>query len=393
MKKVFAIVLSVLMVLSLFAGCGSAPAAGGSGNEAGAKAPIKIGMTGPLTGPAANYGMAVDWGMQIAVEEINAAAGEDGLKIEYKAVDDEHDGQKAVSGYEMLMDWGMQFFGGTVTSGPALQVAPMAANDRVFMLTPSASAVDVPNAGDNVFQMCFTDPNQGASAAQLVNAKFPNAVVGMIYDSSDDYSIGLANGFKAKAQELGVNVAVETSFSSTSSTELDTQVEQCKNAGCDLVFMPFYYSEASKVLKYADSVGYKPTFFGCDGMDGILALDGFDPALAEGLILMTPFSAGNPDAKVQDFVAKFKAKSGGVEPNQFAADGYDVVYAIYNACVACGVDGNTDAAAACEQLIAYFTSNSFSGLTGSGLTWDAEGLVSKNAEAMVVKSGAYESLN
>ena len=304
MKKVFAIVLSVLMVLSLFAGCGSAPAAGGSGNEAGAKAPIKIGMTGPLTGPAANYGTAVDWGMQIAVEEINAAAGEDGLKIEYKAVDDEHDGQKAVSGYEMLMDWGMQFFGGTVTSGPALQVAPMAANDRVFMLTPSASAVDVPNAGDNVFQMCFTDPNQGASAAQLVNAKFPNAVVGMIYDSSDDYSIGLANGFKAKAQELGVNVAVETSFSSTSSTELDTQVEQCKNAGCDLVFMPFYYSEASKVLKYADSVGYKPTFFGCDGMDGILAMDGFDPALAEGLILMTPFSAGNPDAKVQEFVAQ-----------------------------------------------------------------------------------------
>ena len=391
MKKVFAIVLSVLMVLSLFAGCGSAPAAGGT--DTGAKKAIKIGMTGPLTGPAANYGMAVDWGMQIAVEEINAAAGADGLKIEYKAVDDEHDGQKAVSGYEMLMDWGMQFFGGTVTSGPALQVAPMTANDRVFMLTPSASAVDVPKAGDNVFQMCFTDPNQGASAAQLVKAKFPNAVVGMIYDSSDDYSIGLANGFKAKAQELGVNVAVETSFSSTSSTELDTQVEQCKNAGCDLVFMPFYYSEASKVLKYADSVGYKPTFFGCDGMDGILALDGFDPALAEGLILMTPFSAGNPDAKVQDFVAKFKAKSGGVEPNQFAADGYDVVYAIYNACVACGVDGNTDAAAACDQLIAYFTSNSFSGLTGSGLTWDAEGLVSKNAEAMVVKSGAYEALN
>ena len=391
MKKVFAIVLSVLMVLSLFAGCGSAPAAGGT--DTGAKKAIKIGGTGPLTGAAAIYGTAVNWGMEIAVEEINAAAGEDGLKIEYKFVDDEHDGQKAVNGYEMLMDWGMQFFGGTVTTGPALQVSPMAANDRVFMLTPSASSADVPKAGDNVFQMCFTDPNQGASAADLVKENFPNAVVGIIYDSSDDYSIGLANGFKAKAQELGVNVAVETSFSSTSSTELDTQVEQCKNAGCDLVFMPFYYENASKVLKYADSVGYKPTFLGCDGMDGILAVDGFDPALAEGLILMTPFSAGNPDAKVQDFVAKFKAKSGGVEPNQFAADGYDVVYAIYNACVACGVDGNTENAEACAKLIAYFTSNSFSGLTGSGLTWDAEGLVSKNAEAMVVKSGAYEALN
>lgn len=394
MKKVFAVVLSALMVLALFAGCGTPTGEAPSGDSgATVKAPIKIGMTGPLTGAAAIYGTAVNWGMQVAVEEINAAAGENGLKIEYKAVDDEHDGTKAVSGYEMLMDWGMQFFGGTVTTGPALQVAPMAANDRVFMLTPSASSVDVPKAGDNVFQMCFTDPNQGASAAQLVKDKFPNAVVGVIYDASDDYSIGLANGFKAKAAELGVNVAVETSFSSSSNTELDTQVEQCKNAGCDLVFMPFYYENASKVLKYADSVGYKPTFFGCDGMDGILAMDGFDAALAEGLILMTPFSAGNPDAKVQDFVAKYKAKSGGVEPNQFAADGYDVIYAIYNACMACGIDGNTDAAVACDKLIAYFTSNSFSGLTGNGLTWGTDGLVSKNAEAMVVKNGAYAAMD
>ena len=392
MKKVFAVVLSVLMVVALFAGCGGDPAAGGT--DTGAKKAIKIGMTGPLTGPAANYGMAVDWGMQIAVEEINAAAGEDGLKIEYKAVDDEHDGIKAVSGYAMLMDWGMQFFGGTVTSGPALQVAPMTVQDQVFMLTPSASNADVATAGDNIFQMCFTDPNQGASAAELVAAKFPNAVVGVIYDASDDYSIGLANGFKAKAAELSVNIAVETSFSSSSNTELDTQVEQCKNAGCDLVFMPFYYNEASKVLKYADSVGYEATFFGCDGMDGILAMDGFDVALAEGLVLMTPFSAGNPDAKVQDFVAKFKAKSGGVAPNQFAADGYDVVYAIYNACVATGVDGNTANAEACAKLVAYFTGDySFSGLTGTGLTWSEDGFVSKSAEAMVVKNGAYEAMN
>jgi branched-chain amino acid transport system substrate-binding protein len=379
------------MVLALFAGCG-APA-GEAGQTAGEKAPIKIGMTGPLTGPAANYGLAVDWGMQIAVEEINAAAGGNGLKIEYKAVDDEHDGTKAVSGYEMLIDWGMQFFGGTVTSAPALQVAPMTVQDQVFMLTPSASNADVAMAGNNIFQMCFTDPNQGASAAELVKSKFPNAVVGMIYDASDDYSIGLANGFKTKAAELGVNIAVETSFSSSSNTELDTQVEQCKNAGCDLVFMPFYYSDASKVLKYADSVGYDPTFFGCDGMDGILAMDGFDPALAEGLMLMTPFSAGNPDEKVQEFVTKFKAKSGGVEPNQFAADGYDVVYAIYNACVACGIDGNTSNEEACAKLITYFTTNSFSGLTGTDLTWSEDGFVSKAAEAMVVKNGAYAAMD
>ncbi len=386
MKKVFAVMLSVLMVAALFAGCGNTEKNASSNT-------IKIGMTGPLTGGAAIYGTAVEAGMQIAVEEINAAAGEDGLKIEFKSVDDEHNGDKAVTGYNALMDWGMQFFAGTVTTGPALAVAPYAANDKVFVLTPSASAVEVAQAGTNVFQMCFTDPNQGASGAEVVAQYYPNAKIGIIYDSSDDYSIGLQKGFVDKAKTLGLNVAVTTSFSESTKADLSTQVEQCKEAGCDFVFMPFYYQEAAQILKYAESIGYKPNFLGCDGMDGILTLDGFNAATAEGLMLMTPFSASNTDAATVDFVAKYKAKMGGTEPNQFAADGYDVIYAIYNACVATGVDGNTSAADACDKLIGYFTTKSFDGLTGAGLTWSTEGTVSKTPAAVKIVNGAYEALS
>ena len=382
MKKFTAMMLAMLMVLSLLAGCGSsAPAADASA--------IKIGLTGPLTGGAAVYGTAVEAGMKIAVEEINAAAG-DGLKIEFQAQDDEHDGEKALNAYNNLKDWGMQFFAGAVTTAPCLSIAPTAVEDNIFMMTPSGSSDKIPNTGANVYQMCFTDPNQGASAAQLVAEQNMAQNIGIIFDNSDDYSKGLLNGFKTKAAELGLNIVCETSFTADNKTDLSTQVTQCKDAGCDFVFLPFYATEASQVLTQADMIGYDPTFFGCDGMDGVLTIEGFDKNLAEGLVLMTPF---NPDApETQDFVTKYKAMMNGETPNQFAADGYDVIYAIYNACVATGVDGATKPSDACDKLMEYFATYEFSGLTGSGMTWDAAGMISKIPAAVVIENGKYVSL-
>ncbi len=380
MKKVFALLLAVVMVATLFAGCGS------SASKADPKV-IKIGMTGPLTGGAAVYGTAVEAGMQIAVEEINAAAGENGLKVEFKSADDEHDGEKALNAYNSLKDWGMQFFAGAVTTGPCLTIAPEAVDNKIFMMTPSGSSDKIALSGSNVFQMCFTDPNQGANAAQLVAEKNLATNIGIIYDSSDDYSKGLVNGFKAKAAELGLNIVCETSFTADNKSDLSTQVTQCKDAGCDFVFLPFYATEAAQVLTYANKIGYAPTFFGCDGMDGVLTIDGFDTALAEGLVLMTPF---NPDApETADCVAKYQAKMDGVVPNQFAADGYDVIYAIYNACLAAGIDGTTSAADACAKMEAYFATYTFSGLTGNGMTWDADGMISKVPAAVVIENGKY----
>ena len=393
MKKFVAMLLAVVMVLSLAACGGSgasetkAPAAEAPAAEGAAPA-IKIGLSGPMTGGASEYGLAVRGGMEIAVAEINAKGG---LQIEFKSEDDEADGSdKAVSAYNSLKDWGMQILAGAVTTGSALAIAAETVNDGIFMLTPSASAVDVAMTGSNVYQMCFTDPNQGASAAELMAQKWPDAVIGVIYDSSDAYSAGIVDGFLTKASELGLNVAVDdAAFTADNKADLSTQVTKCKDAGCDLVFLPFYYTEAAQVLPYADTIGYTPTFFGCDGMDGILNVEGFDTSLAEGLVLMTPFDANSSDEATVAFVEQFKANNGGKVPNQFAADGYDVIYALYNACVAAGVDGSTPAADVCAALQEQFATMTVDGLTGSGMTWDANGMISKAPAAMIVKDGAY----
>ena len=393
MKKFFAVLLACLLVAGMFAGCGSSGSAETKAAETQAAASdaapaVKIGLTGPMTGSASAYGLAVRGGMEIAVAEINAKGG---LQIEFKSEDDEADGSdKAVSAYNSLKDWGMQILAGPVTTGSSLAIGAEAVNDEIFMLTPSASAVDVAMTGSNIYQMCFTDPNQGASAAELMAQKWPDATIGVIYDSSDAYSSGVVDGFLTKASELNLNVAVDdASFTADNKADLSTQVTKCKDAGCDLVFLPFYYTEAAQVLTYANTIGYKPTFFGCDGMDGILTVEGFDPALAEGLVLMTPFDANATDDATVSFVEQFKANNDGLVPNQFAADGYDVIYALYNACVAAGIDGNTPAAEACAKLQEQFATLTVDGLTGKGMTWDENGMISKAPAAMVVTNGTY----
>ena len=382
MKKFFALMMVAVMALSMFAGCAN-------NDDSGSNA-IKIGLSGPLTGSAAVYGEAVKVGMEIAVDEINAKGG---LQIEFKTEDDASDIEIAGNAYNALKDWGMQIFAGAVTTGPCNTIAPMTAEDKIFMMTPSGSAESIPNAGSNVFQMCFTDPNQGAASAELIKAQMADKTIGIIYDSSTDYSTGIYKSFMAKAEELDLNVAEAaiTSFTEDSKSEMTTQLTKCKEAGCDLVFLPIYAAEASTILNNANTMGYAPEFMGCDGMDGILAIDGFDDALAEGLIMMTPFAADADDEKTKAFVAEFEKRTNGVTPNQFAADGYDVIYAIYQACVALEIDGNTDTAEICAKLSDYFVGTSFNGLTGSNMTWDSTGLVNKVPTAVVIKNGVYVS--
>ena len=398
MKKYLAFAMALAMVAASFAGCGSSSSAPASTTAAttaaagdAAEAPagtgtVKIGMSGPLTGGASAYGLAVKAGMEVAVEEINAKGG---LQIEFNAQDDEADGEKAVSAYNALKDWGMQVMAGQVTTGSALAVAPESTTDNMFNLTPSASAETLALSGPNVFQMCFTDPNQGASAAELVSTKFAGSKVGIIYDSSDDYSTGLYNGFTAKAAELGLEIVATTSFTADNKADLSTQVTQCQDAGADLVFLPIYYTEASQILTYANRIGYAPKFFGCDGMDGILTVEGFDTTLAEGLVLMTPFDANASDEATQSFVTKFKAKMDGLVPNQFAADGYDVIYAIYTALTNAGVTGNESAEELCTVLEEQFATLTVDGLTGSGMHWDENGMISKAPAAVVIENGVY----
>ena len=386
MKKFTALMLTMVMVIAMLAGCGSsAPAEAPAADAPAAAGAIKLGMCGPLTGGAAVYGTAVQAGMEIAVEEINAKGG---LQFALNCQDDEHDTEKAANAYNALKDWGMQIMAGPVTTAPSNVVAGECANDQIFMLTPSASGASVIEYGDNIFQICFTDPNQGTASADYMATHDLGTTIGVIYDSSDVYSSGIFEKFDAQAKANGLNVACVEAFTADNKADLTTQVTKCQDAGGDVVFLPFYATEAAQVLTYADKIGYKPVFFGCDGLDGVLTVEGFDPALAEGVMLLTPFSADAEDEATKSFVAKFQEKTG-IIPNQFAADAYDVIYAIAQACENAGVTADMSAADINAKLIEQFTSMTFDGLTGAGMTWAATGEVSKTPMAVVIENGVY----
>jgi branched-chain amino acid transport system substrate-binding protein len=353
---------------------------------ASAEETIKIGMSGPLTGGAAVYGLAVQRGAQIAIDEINALGGQ---QYELLAEDDENDAEKGVNAFNTLLDQGMQMMLGTVTTTPCIAVSAEAYSERVFMLTPSASSTKVIEGKDNMYQVCFTDPAQGSASAQYIVDNNLATKVGIIYNSGSDYSTGITQTFEEKAAELGLEIVAKQAFTSDDNTDYSVQVAAMKDAGAELVFLPIYYTPASQILKQANAIGYDTTFFGVDGMDGILSLEGFDTSLAEGVMLLTPFSADAEDEKTQKFVSTYQDLYGEV-PNQFAADAYDGIYALYTACEKAGITAETSYADACDMLIAAFQEITVEGLTGT-MTWAATGEVTKTPMAVVIENGVYVS--
>ena len=392
-KKFMCMLMAAAMTLSM-AACGSKSDdtntdANTDGTDNAEVQTFKLGSSGPLTGDSAIYGMAVVQGAELAVNEINASDSK--IKFEFQKQDDEADGEKAVNAYNTMMDNGMQVLVGPTTTGASIAVADACYNDRTFMLTPSASSTDVTADKDNVFQVCFTDPNQGVSAADYMAENFAGAKVAIIYRNDDAYSQGIRDAFVKEATEKGMSVVYEGTFTNDTATDFSVQLAGAQTAGADLVFMPIYYQPASIILAQAKAMGYAPTFFGVDGMDGILTMEGFDPSLAEGLMLLTPFAADAQDEKTQAFVSAYVAAYGET-PNQFAADAYDVIYSMYQAVLETGVTGDMDASEICEQLKTGYTSMTFDGLTGTGMTWDASGAVSKDPKAVVIKDGAYAAM-
>lgn len=375
------------MGLTMFAGCGGGndtqKDAQQSGNDT--VAAIRVGGTAPLTGGAAIYGLAVQRGAEIAVEEVNALGG---VQFELKMEDDVHDAEKAVNAYNKLKDWGMQISLGSVTSTPGTATSAENYNDRIFALTPSGSATSVTEGKDNVFQMCFADPNQGSASAQYIADQKLGDKIAVIYKNDDVYSSGVYSTFEAKAKELGLNIVSTTTFTTDSQTDFTVQLQDAKNAGADLLFLPMYYEAAALILGQADTMGYAPKFFGVDGMDGILSLEGFNTELAEGVMLLTPFSADAEDERTQAFVAKYKDLYGET-PNQFAADAYDCIYALYQACENANATADMTAEELNDLMMQEFTTMTFDGLTGTNATWDENGQVNKAPKGMVIQNGVY----
>lgn len=398
-NRILALTMATAMTVGLLAGCGGGSTQSQAPTESKAAEPaqsqaaapatgaaFKLGGIGPLTGDAAIYGNAAMNGAKIAVDEINALGGD--IQFEFNPQDDQADGEMGVNAYNNLMDWGMQALVGPVTTGSAISVSAKVFEERVFALTPSASSPDVISGKDNMFQVCFTDPNQGVASADYMAENYASAKVAVIYRNDDAYSQGIRDTFVAEAAAKNIEVVYEGTFTKDTQTDFNVQLTAAQNAGADVMFLPIYYQPASVILAQAAAMNYAPTFFGVDGMDGILTMEGFDTKLAEGVMLLTPFSADAEDERTQNFVKKYNELHGET-PNQFAADGYDVVYVIYEALKAAGCTADMSADAICEAIVGVMPTISVDGLTGQGMTWAATGEVSKAPMAVVIKDGVY----
>ena len=396
MKKSLSMLLAGAMLVSALAGCGgntSSSSETSSTDESTASGTaFKVGGTAPLTGTAAIYGKAVKNGAELAAEEINAEGGD--IQFEVVFEDDENNTEKAVSAYNALKDEGIQLSLGAVTSKPGEAIAPLLEEDHIFALTPSASSPANIENNDVVFQMCFSDPNQGLASADYIADQQLGTKIGIIYKSDDVYSTGILEQFKAEAQTKGLEIVAEESFMDGMDTDFSVQLNACKSAGADLLFLPIYYTPASLILTQANQMGYAPKFFGVDGMDGILTVENFDTALAEGVMLLTPFNADASDEATVNFVTKYEEKYDET-PNQFAADAYDCMYAYKLALETAGCTPDMSASDLCDAMIETFPTITFTGLTGdgAGITWDSDGAVSKSPKGMIIENGAYVGMD
>ena len=392
-KKLLCMALAAAMALGLCA-CGSddggtTDASTDDGTTSTATgAAFKIGGTGPLTGDAAIYGTAAKNGAQLAVDEINALGGD--IQFELRYEDDVNDPEKAVNAYNTLKDWGMQLSLGSVTSKPGEATSVENYADRIFALTPSASSQATTEGKDNVFQMCFMDPNQGTASARYIDEQDLGTKIAIIWKNDDVYSKGIHDNFVEEAEARGLEIVSDTTFATGNDTDFSVQVADAQSNGADLVFLPLYYTPASLILSQANSVGYDPAWFGVDGMDGILTAENFDASLAEGVYLLTPFSADSEDEMTQNFVAEYQDRFGEI-PNQFGADAYDAIYTLYQAIQAAGATADMSNEEICDALIEVMPTLAVTGLTsaGSEMTWDENGAVSKDPTAVIIENGTY----
>lgn len=390
-----------LVSIAGLAGCGSSSSASttSAASSSSSASTFKIGHIGPLTGAGAVYGENTQNAAELAIKEINALGGS--VQFEFLSEDDEMDAEKAVNAYNQLKDWGVQAVIGPVTSTAFVAASAETSADNVFNLAPAASSLDcVGGEGANVarkanvFQVCFTDPNQGTAAAQYIAKQNMATKIAIIYKNDDVYSTGVYTNFAAEAANQGLEIVSTSTFTDDSASDFSVQLNDAKYAGADLVFLPIYFTPASLILTQANAMGYAPKFFGVDGLDGILTQEGFDTSLAEGVMLLTPFVATATDEVTQSFVKGYKEAYGDT-PLQFAADAYDCVYIIKALIEKTGVTPDMSASDICDKLAEAIVASdfSYSGVTGENMTWSEDGTVTKEPKGMIIENGEYQPLD
>lgn len=384
-KKAFAAVLVLAMAVMCLTACGSKETWKKTDDG---KVVLEIGFIGPLTGENANYGTSVRNGAQLAVDEINKNGGFNGFELKLIEADSEASGEKAVSGYGKLMDDGMKISMGGVLSGETKDIVAAAKDDGILILSASASALDSISES-NAFRLCFNDPQQGEIAAQTIKDRKLATKVAILYDNGNDYCVGNVETFTKKAAQLGIDIVTTQTFTESTNTDFQTQLTAIKNSGAELVFIPIYAADAAKILRQAAQMSLDIDWFGVDGLDGLIGKCGNNVADAEGVLLLTPFYADSTDALTKNFVTSYNEKYGKI-PDQFAADGYDVIYTMMAAVKQAGVTSEnvTDMSIADfnSKLVAAMTQISVEGTTGK-MTWTSDGETIKTPKILKIENG------
>ncbi len=360
--KFLALALAAAMLAVPVAGCSGEPAESGESGGSASTDTVKIGGLAPLTGDVAQYGVAVDNAIKLAVKDINEKGGIlGGRKIEYISMDEQGDATQAVNAYNALVDQGIVALLGDVTSAPCKAVAPKAQADNMPMLTPSGTDAEITQLGENVFRTCFIDPYQGQLMANYAAKKLGAKTAAVLYDSGDTYSTGIATAFREAAEKEGMTVTNFEGYASKS-TDFKSQLTSIKGNNPDVLMIPVYYGDVSLILDQINQIGVTSKLLGADGWDGVAneIKDKSDEikALTNNAYFCSQYSAVSDDPELQDFLKTYR-ETYNMEANMFAVLGYDSMQIMAEAIDKAGTDEDPD------KIIAALRETNHDGLTGT----------------------------
>lgn len=377
--RITAILLMLIMVLALIPACGDDSDS------------IKVGLIAPLTGDVAVYGNAVKEAVELYTKEFNAAGGVNGKKIKLIAYDDKGDPTEAMNAYNKLVNSDkVVAFIGPVTSGPTFGVAQESVNLNIPGITGTATHPDVTTYGNNYFRACFEDPFQGGAIATFASDYLKAKTGAIIYNTSDAYSTGLKDSITAKAGELGLSI-VATEGYGEGDVDFNAQLTNILGKSPEVLFIPDYYNNAYLICSQARAAGFKGTFLGVDGTDGVLEIEGADISVFEGLYFANHYAADDTSETVQNFIAAYK-KEYDATPNALAALGYDATNILYNAIKTVDTAGAVPVAATPESyqaVIDAIAATDLQCVTGH-ITFDENGNPIKDCAIITITGGAYK---
>lgn len=322
MKKILGVLSAVILALTL-ASCSKAES-----NS------VKIGGIFPLSGQVAVYGVECKNGVDLAIEEINAAGGINGKPVVLVSEDDEGNPDKTVNAFKKLSTKdGVKIVIGSLTSGCTQAITTLSQASKVVQIAPAATAPAITDAGDFIFRACFIDPFQGTVGGKFAAETLGKKRAAILYDIGNDYSVGLADNFKIAFTKAGGSIVSEESYA-TNDKDFNAQLTKIKNANPDVVYLPDYYGTVALIAKQLRAQGINVPMVGADGWDGLTSNAG-DEVL--GGYYSNHYAVDSTEPAVKKFVESFRAKYN-KDPNSFAALGYDCVYLIRDAIVAAGAE-------------------------------------------------------